>query len=155
MWRVGEIRYLFSMTDQAPAKSLQVSDELEAGFEEALQYQLTDEDIERARLLLGVDTANRSRELYSVATPDAIRNWALGVGDDNPLYTEEEYGPTTRWGTQIAHGTMVGHVKSPMVGVLKPGRGLAASAAPITPGHRGLPPTPRTAPRSVRAPPRV
>ena len=104
------------MTDQAPAESLQVSEELEAEFEEALKYQLTDEDIERARLLLGVDTANRSRELYSVATPDAIRNWALGVGDDNPLYTEEEYGPTTRWGSQIAHGTMVGHVKSPMFG---------------------------------------
>jgi len=104
------------MTDQAPAESLQVSEELEAEFEEALKYRLTDEDIERARLLLGVDTANRSRELYSVATPDAIRNWALGVGDDNPLYTEEEYGPTTRWGSQIAHGTMVGHVKTPMLG---------------------------------------
>ena len=48
--------------------------------------------------------------------PDAIRNWALGVGDDNPLYIDEEYGPTTRWGTQIGHGTMVGHVKTPMLG---------------------------------------
>jgi acyl dehydratase len=104
------------MSDQAPAESLQVSEELEAEFEEALKYQLTDDDIERARLLLGVDTANRARELYSVATADAIRNWALGVGDDNPLYTEEEYGPTTRWGSQIAHGTMVGHVKTPMLG---------------------------------------
>ena len=104
------------MPDPAPPESLQVSQELEAEFEAALQYQLTDEDIERARLLLGVDTANRARELYSVATPDALRNWALGVGDDNPLYTEEEYGPTTRWGTQLGHGTMVGHVKTPMLG---------------------------------------
>ena len=93
------------MADDAPAVSLQVSDELEAEFERALQYRLTDEDLERARLLIGLDTASRQRELYSVATPDAIRNWALGVGDDNPLYTDEEYGPATRWGTQIGHGT--------------------------------------------------
>jgi acyl dehydratase len=104
------------MAEPAPPESLQVSQALEAEFEEALGYQLTDEDIERARLLLGVDTANRARELYSVATPDALRNWALGVGDDNPLYTEEDYGPTTRWGTQLGHGTMVGHVKTPMLG---------------------------------------
>ena len=93
------------MADDAPAESLQVSEELEAEFERALQYRLTDEDLERARLLLGVDIAVRQRELFSVATPDAIRNWALGVGDDNPLYTDEEYGPTTRWGSQIGHGT--------------------------------------------------
>ncbi|HEX4531078.1 MAG TPA: hypothetical protein VIA11_16880, partial [Acidimicrobiia bacterium] len=104
------------MADDAPAESLQVSAELEAEFERALQYRLTDEDLERARLLIGLDTASRHRELYSVATPDAIRNWALGVGDDNPLYADEEYGPATRWGTQIGHGTMMGHVKTPMLG---------------------------------------
>src|SRR6266542_5521580 len=99
-----------------PAESLQVAPELEAEFAEALKYQLTDEDLERARVLLGIDTAIRSRELNSVASPDAIRNWALGAGDPNPLYTEEAYGPTTRWGTQIGHGTMAGHVKTPMLG---------------------------------------
>ena len=104
------------MPDDAPAESLQVSAELEAEFEQALQYRMTDDDLERARLLIGIDTASRQRELYSIATADAIRNWALGVGDDNPLYTDEEYGPTTRWGTQIGHGTMMGHVKTPMLG---------------------------------------
>lgn len=96
--------------------SLKVDDELEKEFEKALVYQLDPADIERAELLLGVDTASRHRELYSVASPDAIRNWAMGVGDDNPLYIDEEYGPTTRWGSQIGHGTMVGHVKTPMKG---------------------------------------
>jgi len=104
------------MATDAPAESLQVAPELEAEFAEALQYRLTDEDLERARLLLGIDMASRQRELYSVATPDAIRNWALGAGDDNPLYTEEDYGPATRWGTQVGHGTMAGHVKTPMLG---------------------------------------
>jgi acyl dehydratase len=100
----------------SPAPSLQVAPELEEEFQQALQYSLTDEDLERAKLLLGVDTASRARGLFSVATDDAIRNWALGAGDDNPLYVDETYGPTTRWGTQIGHGTMAGHVKTPMLG---------------------------------------
>lgn len=98
------------------AASLEVDPSLEEEFEKATAYALTDEDIERSKLLLGIDVASKQRELYSVATPDAIRNWALGTGDDNPLYTEEEYGPTTRWGSQIGHGTMVGHIKTPMLG---------------------------------------
>ena len=102
-----------------------------AEFEQALQYHLTDEDLERAKVLLGVDTASRHRELYSVATPDAIRNWALGVGDDNPLYTDEEYGPTTRWGTQIGHGTMMGHVKTPDARRPDPRRDQAADQEPV------------------------
>ena len=73
-------------------KAFEVDAELEKEFQKALQHQLTDEDIAKAELLLGIDVASKQRELNSVATPDAIRNWALGVGDDNPLYTEEEYG---------------------------------------------------------------
>jgi len=98
------------------AETLKVDPVLEAEFSEALSYRLTDEDLERAELLLGIQTASRHRELYSVATPDAIRNWSLGVGDDNPLYVDENYGPTTRWGDQIAHATMAGHIKTPMLG---------------------------------------
>lgn len=104
------------MAPEGTAKSLQVSPELEEEFAKAIDYQLTDEDIERARSLIGVYTAYRSQELFTSATPDALRNWSLGVGDDNPLYTDESYGPTTRWGSQIGHGTMVGHIKSPMLG---------------------------------------
>ena len=90
------------MPSNTPAESLQVSPELEAEFEEALQYELTDEDIERARLLIGIDSASRLRELNSTTTPDSIRNWALGAGDDNALYTEEEYGLASRWGAKSA-----------------------------------------------------
>ncbi len=97
-------------------KAFQVDAELEKEFQKAIDHHLTDEDIEKAKLMLGIDSASKQRELNSVATPDAIRNWALGVGDDNPLHTDEEYGPTTRWGTQIGHGTQVGHIKTPMLG---------------------------------------
>jgi acyl dehydratase len=98
------------------ADALKVDPSLEEEFEKATNYALTDDDLDRAKLLLGVDTASRYRELFTVATNDAIRNWALGVGDDNPLYVDEEYGPRTRWGSQIAHGTMAGHIKTPMLG---------------------------------------
>lgn len=96
--------------------AFKVDDKLEKEFEEALQYELKDEDIERAKLLIGINLPNKMRELYSVATPDAIRNWAQGMGDDNPLYVDEDYGPKTRWGSQIGHGTLVGHVRTPMLG---------------------------------------
>jgi acyl dehydratase len=105
-----------SVAAHASPQSLQVDPLLEEEFERATAYRLTDEDIERARLLLGVDSAAKTRELNSVASPDAIRNWAMGVGDDNPLYTEEDYGPRTRWGSQIGHGTMAGHIKTAMLG---------------------------------------
>ncbi|MGH7898537.1 MAG: FAS1-like dehydratase domain-containing protein, partial [Candidatus Binatia bacterium] len=97
-------------------EGLRVDPELEKEFAKAIAYRLKDEDIERAKLLLGIDVPSHQRELHSVATADAIRNWSLGVGDDNPLYTEEDYGPTTRWGSQIAPGTMAGFVKTPMYG---------------------------------------
>ena len=84
-------------------------------FEKAVAYELTDEDIERAKLLIGVDTPGRRREHISVATPDAIRNWAMGMGDDNPLHVDEDYGPTTRWGTQVASP----HVHRPSQGALR------------------------------------
>lgn len=97
-------------------QSLQVNETLEKSFEEALSHKLTDEDIERAKLLIGHDKPSKLRELYSTAHPDALRNWAFGAGDDNPLYTEEDYGINTRWGSQIGHGTQVGHIKTPMLG---------------------------------------
>src|SRR5690606_17211868 len=105
-----------NMTDKNLQESLKVDSKLEKSFEEALSHKLTDEDIERARLLIGHDKPNKGRELYSTAHPDALRNWAYGAGDDNPLYTDEDYGPNTRWGSQIGHGTQVGHIKTPMLG---------------------------------------
>jgi acyl dehydratase len=96
--------------------ALQVDPELEREFEKAIEYQLTDEDLERAQLLLGVDVPTRAQELHSRTSADLLRNWALGVGDDNPLYTDFDYGAGTRWGGQIGHGTLAGHVKTPMRG---------------------------------------
>ncbi len=104
-----------SGTDKAHA-AFTVDAELEKEFQKALEHELTDDDIERAKVLLGIDLASKAQELYSVATADALRNWAMGAGDDNPLYITEDYGVATRWGTQIGHGTQMGHIKTPMLG---------------------------------------
>ena len=71
-------------------------------IERETSYRITDEDIERSRLLVGHDAPRGGREFYKVLFPDAIRNFARGYGDDNPLFVDEEYGATTRWGSQIA-----------------------------------------------------
>lgn len=38
----------------------------------------------------------------SVATRDAIRHFSWGIGDNNPLWTDEKYAAKSRWGTRIA-----------------------------------------------------
>lgn len=41
------------------------------------------------------------------ATADSIRHWALGIGDDNPLWLDPEYARNTRWGGVTAPGTFL------------------------------------------------
>ena len=85
-------------------------------FEEATKYELVDDDIERARALLGVMVARRQREHLTTFTPDAIRNFAYGVGDDNPLYADEGYGQGTRWGGPVAPNIMLAVVNDGLQG---------------------------------------
>jgi len=65
-------------------------------------YTFREEDIQRARDLVGVYHAVTQREQYTCANPDIMRNFARSYGDDNPLFVDEEYGSYTRWGGQIA-----------------------------------------------------
>ncbi|MDB5430165.1 MAG: acyl dehydratase [Caulobacter sp.] len=89
---------------------------LEQEWDKATSYAITDEDIERAKLLLGVDTASREGEYVRQATYDTIRNFAHGCGDDNPLYCNPDYAKGTRWGDVIAPGMMAGIINTPMKG---------------------------------------
>src|SRR5271168_5160377 len=85
-------------------------------WQKATEYRITDEDIERQRKLLGYDQAARDREYIQTATTDNIRNFAHGVGNDNPLHCDPDYGSTTRWGSAIAPGMMASVINSPMKG---------------------------------------
>jgi len=79
---------------------------IEEEFKEAQKWRLTDEDIEKAKILLGHDSAE-TRDLYiTEATETNIRNYTNGIGDDNPLYTDPAYAAKTRWGAQIAPPSM-------------------------------------------------
>jgi acyl dehydratase len=98
------------MSDQA------VADVVKQDWEKATAYTLTDDDIERAKLLLGADLASREREYVTTASLDSIRNFALGCGNDNPLHVDPEYGETTRWGSVIAPTMMAGIINKPLLG---------------------------------------
>ncbi|MET0198744.1 MAG: MaoC family dehydratase N-terminal domain-containing protein [Rhodococcus fascians] len=79
-------------------------------------HAIKDEDIDRAKLLIGYDTAGGMQEYYSEASRDAIRNFAVSYGDDNPLFSDFDYGANTRWGGQIAPGMIINCLGSPTFG---------------------------------------
>src|SRR5947209_849618 len=79
-----------------------------AEFERATDYRFDEADIERAKALIGRWSPSGATEHLTTATHDAMRNFARGYGDDNPLFTSEDHGASTRWGGQIA---------PPMIGI--------------------------------------
>jgi acyl dehydratase len=89
---------------------------LQKEWEKAVSYTFGDEDIERAKLLLGVDEAAKEREYVTTTSWDSIRNFAHGCGNDNPLHCDPEYGETTRWGSIIAPTMMAGVINKPLLG---------------------------------------
>ncbi len=90
--------------------------EVDEEFDRATAHRILDGDIERAQLLCGLDLAVDTREYVTTASHDAIRNFAHGLGDDNPLYCDEDYGRSTRWDSQIAPSTMAGVINAPLRG---------------------------------------
>lgn len=85
-------------------------------WDKAVAYTLSDDDIDRAKLLLGLDVAVSAREYVTKASWDSIRNFAHGCGNDNPLHCDEDYGATTRWGSIIAPSMMAGIINMPLLG---------------------------------------
>lgn len=79
-------------------------------------YAIKDEDIERAQLLVGLDAPTSYDEHHRSATPDGIRNFARGYGDDNPLFTDSDYAAGTRWGSLIAPPMMICALSRKMYG---------------------------------------
>lgn len=85
-------------------------------WQKAVAYEISEDDIERQRKLIGVWEPMRSAEYVQTASHDSIRNWAYGCGDDNPLFTDPNYAKKTRWGGVIAPGMFVGQINKPMLG---------------------------------------
>ncbi len=94
------------------AEDIKKSDE----WQKAVDYVITDADIDRQMKLLGFNQAAKTREYIQTATEDNIRNFAHGCGDDNPLFCDPDYARGTRWGSVIAPGMMAGIINAPMHG---------------------------------------
>ncbi len=65
---------------------------------------LWDGALEEARSLIGVDLRRTGQSWNTEASPDAVRHFCWGIGDDNPLFCEPSYGATTRWQSGLAPG---------------------------------------------------
>jgi hypothetical protein len=66
--------------------------------------KITDEDIARARAQIGIPQVRHTPTFNRVAGADTMRHFAFGlVGDDNPLWHDENYARGTRWRALIGH----------------------------------------------------
>jgi len=95
-----------------------VKAQVEKDIEKAQDFKIKDEDIELSKELIGVDSAQSSGEVSwnGGASQSGIKRWAYSVGDDNPLYWDPNYAQGTRWGAQIAPGSMAQILHSGMLG---------------------------------------
>lgn len=60
--------------------------------------------LEEARSLIGVDLRRTNQTWNTEASPDAVRHFCWGIGDENPLFCDPAYGQASRWGSAIAPG---------------------------------------------------
>ena len=64
--------------------------------------KITDEALDALRRRLNVRIENTLEPWCHEATRDAIRHYAHGIGDDNPLWCDPDYAANTRWGGIVA-----------------------------------------------------
>ncbi len=60
--------------------------------------------LEEARSLIGVDLRRTGQTWHTEASPDAVRHFSWGIGDENPLFCDPSYGASSRWKSGIAPG---------------------------------------------------
>ena len=60
--------------------------------------------LEEARELIGVELRRTGQQWNTEASPDAVRQFCWGIGDDNPLFTDPAYGAASKGGTALAPG---------------------------------------------------
>lgn len=64
--------------------------------------KITEEGLAELRERIGVKITNTVEPWNYEATRDAIRHYAHGIGDDNPLWCDPEYAKNTKYGDVVA-----------------------------------------------------
>jgi acyl dehydratase len=64
--------------------------------------KITEEGLDDLRQRIGVKIENTVEPWNYEATRDAIRHYAHGIGDDNPLWCDPEYAANTKYGSVVA-----------------------------------------------------
>lgn len=82
---------------------------------------IDDESVAEARRLIGVELKNSRLGWNTEASADNIRQYVWGVGDDNPLYLDDDYGAASIWGTRLAPGSFLHSIRSTVVAPKLPG----------------------------------
>lgn len=68
-----------------------------------------------ARSLVGVDLRRTGQSWNTEASPDAVRHFCWGIGDDNPLFCDPAYGRASAGGTGLAPGCFLYTVDTTVV----------------------------------------
>ena len=69
--------------------------------------RITDEDIEKMRCRIGWTNPTLRKGWLTVphnavCSADAVRRWAIAIGDDNPLYLDPRHADRSRWQCTVA-----------------------------------------------------
>jgi acyl dehydratase len=83
--------------------------------------KLTDEGLAAAADLMGVPLRRTRMQWIESTTRDAIRHFAWGIGDDNPLWTDAQYARTSPTGVLQAPPCILYGVDSTIVAPKLPG----------------------------------
>lgn len=82
---------------------------------------IDEESVAEARELIGVPLRRDRMRWNDAATRDAIRQFADGVGDDNPLWRDEAYAEKSRLGSLLAPPSFLYAVDATIVAPKLPG----------------------------------
>jgi hypothetical protein len=66
------------------------------------QRRITDETIEALQRRIGIPMRRTLRPHVVVVSEDSIRHFANGIGQDDPIYCDPDYGRASPWGSVIA-----------------------------------------------------
>lgn len=86
---------------------------------------LIDECLAQARQMVGMELDRTLRQKNLEASRSAIRRYAYGIGDDNPLWCNEQYAAKSRYGCIVAPPTFIFSVDDTAISEPRlPGLGL-------------------------------